>query len=303
MAKKTAHKKKMRFIFPALYAAEFLALTVISILGISVYTYKKYSGSWTFAAVMILFSSLYLTAFCHSVYGSRQKYNVIMSSIVFFGGLLCFLLTVFLDGVFDVLPLVFAIVMASVIGVRYMLQYRADHKKSAKVDFKQVMCILLSLLFSLMRQMNVEYVNDMIFAWALVPATVIAAFAGAVTIYLLHDTWGEIYPTKGKSVGNGIIIGISLFFAAYMFSVTAIGTVNVALDSDPVQAQYTVVDKHINSGRYTADYEVEVTIDGESEWIPVPATEYHEIKKGDTVVIDYYGGALGFAYYSYRSQA
>ena len=53
---------------------------------------------------------------------------------------------------------------------------------------------------------------------------------------------------------------------------------------------------------YSADSaysEVKVIIDGYECRVAVPIADYDKLKEGDKIILDYYGGALNFTYYSY----
>lgn len=87
---------------------------------------------------------------------------------------------------------------------------------------------------------------------------------------------------------------------SYVFSAFALGIANCVFDGEPVQTEYSVLDKRIDgSSRGPTTYKVKVIIDGKERWIPVSVTDYHELDEGDTVLVDYYSGAFNLPYYCY----
>ena len=299
MAKR--NKKKTRFIFPVLYVVGFLGASIVGILGLSSFAYDVFNGIWAHILYIFFLSLLYITAFIQEASSCNTEDKVI-NFFIFIGGLIFLLLFMFFGGVFELIAIFFSATMIAVICLRYIMVLRKNPDTEKKPDFKQILSASSLLLFAMAEQMTVTYVNYMLMAWALIPAAVISTVAALVIVPLSDGFWAALYPTKVKSVLNAIAVGFIVFFVAWTHSYTAIGVINCAFDSEPTKAEYTVIDKNITSGQ-VKQFEVKVVMDKETEWIPVPASDYYEISKGDKVVIDYYGGALGFAYYSYRSKA
>lgn len=72
-------------------------------------------------------------------------------------------------------------------------------------------------------------------------------------------------------------------------------------DDAPTPTEYAVLGKKVQTGgRQITKFEVKVEIDENEKWITLPVTDYHELTEGDTVIIDYYDGALGFGFYVYN---
>ena len=295
-----ANKKKTRFIFPVLYVVGFLGASVVGIFGLSTFAYGVFNGIWSRLLYVFSLSLLYITAFVQEITSCKTEDKVI-NFFIFIGGLTALLLFIFFGGVFELIAILFSAVMIAAISLRYIMTLRGNPLTEEKLDFKQVLCVLSLLLFAMAEQMTVTYVNYMLMAWALIPAAVISTVAALVMVPMLDGVWAALYPTKVKSVLNAIALGIIIFFAAWTHSYTAIGVINCAFDDNPVKAEFTVTDKHITSGQIK-QFEVKIVIDKQSEWICLPVDDYYEISKGDKVIIDYYGGALGFAYYSYNGR-
>ena len=289
-------------IFIVLYCVEFVGALLISVLSSAVDTHETFNEPWADVLYLVLLSSLFVTAFVQNVLRSHKKWDVIVNALVFIGGLTMLLLFALVGGVCDLLMPIYSIIITVVVGCRYILQLRRD--QSAKEDFKQVVAVLALLLFAMMNLMRMEFANDTIWLWALAPAAVIFVIVIIAVFALLKKVWDKIYPTAGKSVGNAIAISVMLLFFAYIYSYTVIGTANYVFDREPTPIECVVVDKHIRAGaRKTTQFEIKISIDGEERWIDVRVTDYHDIEEGDTVVIDYYQGALGLPYYTFGEKA
>lgn len=290
--------KKLKYVFYALYAFDFLGAAIIGFFSKSYFAYDKFNSPWADALYIVFLSLLFVTAFAHEVYLSRKVTDVIINFAVFIGGLIMLLLFYFFGGVAVFLTIVYSAVMLSVISCRYAFVLRKNPQ--AKPDMKRVLAVAALFLFSMFALLSVEFVNGMLWAWALIPAFVIFAATCAVAYFLLKKPWKEIYPTEGKAVANAVAMAFIILMFSYVFCAFALGIANCAFDGEPVRTEYTVLDKRIDNGsRSPAIFKVKVLIDGEEKWIPVSVTDYHGLEEGDFVLIDYYSGAFNLPYYSY----
>lgn len=290
--------KKLKYIFYALYAVGFLGAAIIGFFSKSYFAYDKFNSPWADALYVAFISMLYVTAFAHEVYNSRKIKDVIVNFAVFIGGFVMLLTFYFFGGVAVFLTIVYAAIMLSVIGCRYAFVLRGD--PHAKPDMKRILAVAALFLFSMFALLSVEFVDGMVWAWALIPAFVIFAATCAVAYFLLKKPWKEIYPTEGKAVGNAVCVVLIFLMFSYIFCAFALGIANCVFDGEPVRKEYSVLDKRIYSGsRSPTTYKVKVTIDGEEKWIPISVTDYYEIEEGDFVLIDYYSGAFNMPYYYY----
>lgn len=290
--------RNKNYIFYILYAIGLLGAGIIGFFGNSFFAYDKFNSKWADILYILFIALLFVTAFVQELFTARSVADIVVNAFVFIGGLLFILLFYFLGGVVIFLTIVYSAIMLALIGCRYALALRRD--QAAKPDFKRILGVGSLFLFSMMALMSIEFVDGMLWAWALIPAFVIFLIACAVTYLLLKPVWHKIYPTKRRSVGNAVCIILCWLLFSYIFSSFALGIANCVFDGDPVRTEYTVIEKAVSSGsRSPATHKVKVIIDGEEVWIPVSVTDYFEIEEGDAVLIDYYGGAFKFAYYSY----
>ncbi len=293
--------RNKKLIFYILYAVGFLGAGIIGFFSNSFFAYDKFNSPWANALYIVFLSMLFVTAFVQEVVSSRIVKDIIVNFAVFIGGLIFILLFYFLGGIFVLLSLIYSGILFAVIGIRFALKLRTNYEE--KPDFKRILAVGSLFIFSMYALMVIEFVSDIFLAWALIPAAIIFAIVIAVTYFLLKNVWGSIYPTKAKSVGNAICVCFIIFLLCFAFCASAIGISNCLFDGDPVQTEYTVIDKKVTSGsKSVTTHEVKIVIDGEERWIPVSAAEYFELKEGDTVIIDYYSGAFNFAYYSYNGK-
>lgn len=290
---------KSKLVFYILYTAGFLGAGIIGFFSNSYFAYDKFNSFWANALYIVCFATLFITAFVQELFSSRALPDVIINAAVFLGTLTFFLLIYFIGGICVFLSLLYSGILFSVTGVRFALRLRAD--PTEKPDFKVIAALGALLLVAMYSMMTVDFVSEIYFAWALIPAAVLFAVSFTVSYFLLKNVWGNIYPTKAKRVGNAICAASVLFVFCFLFSGSAIGICNCVFDGEPVRVQYTVIDKYVSSGKITT-HELIIIIDGEERRIPVSAEEYFETDAGDTVLIDYYSGAFGFAYYSYHGK-
>lgn len=294
--------KIKKYIFYILYAIGFLGGGLIGFFSNSFFAYDKFNSLWANILYILCISLLFITAFVHEVFLSRAVSDIIINSVVFIGGLILILLFFFLGGVFVFITIFCSAIMLTVIGCRYALVLRSDH--TAKPDMKRIIAVCALFLFSMFTLMSVEFVDNLLWVWGLIPAFVIFLIACAVTYLLLKPVWCKIYPTKGKLIGNTVCIVLCWFLFSYIFSSFTLGIANCVFDGDPQKVEYYVTDKRIQSGaRSVTTHKVKIVIDDKEVWIPVPTEDYFEIEENDLIIIDYYSGALNFAYYSYYGKA
>ena len=290
--------KKLKYVFYALYAIGFLGAGIIGFFSKSYFAYDKFNSLWAIVLYLAFLSMLYITAFVHEVFISRKAKDIVLNFAVFIGALTFLLLFYFIGGVAVFLTIVYSAIMLAVIGCRYAFVLRDD--PHARPDMKRVLAVASLFLFSMFALLSIEFVDGMVWAWALIPAFVIFAVTCAVAYFLLKKVWKHIYPTEGKAVGNAVCIVILFLMFSYVFSAFALGIANCVFDGEPVRTEYSVLDKRIeNSSRGPTIYKVKVEIDGKDRWIPIDVTDYYELEEGDTVLIDYCNGAFNLPYYYY----
>ena len=301
MANVKKRKKKFNFrdyIFPALYLVEFLGAALIGFFGNSFFAYETFNSLWANILYLLFVAALYITAFVQEVRASRAIRDVITNCAVFVLGPIMFAVLYVFGGIFTLCALVYSAIMLVIIGCRYALLLRRD--ETLQPDVKRILAVTILLLFAMVQQLRVEFVNNDIWAWSLIPAGILFAIAIVVVVLLVRKVWAYIYDTVGESIGSAICAIVMLFFLTYMYCVTAIGVANCTFDSEPTQIECVVLEKHVQSGTHTVThFEIKIEIDSKEKWITLPVTEYHKISEGDTVIIDYYKGALNLPYYKY----
>lgn len=287
-------------VFFALYLAEFIGGALIGLFSKSFFAYQAFNSLWASILYLCFAASLFITAFVHEVLDSRATGDVITNVAVFIVGLVMFLLLYIFGGVFILCALAYSAILAVVVGCRYILLLRKDEDE--KFDARQFLAIANLLLFAMVDQLRVKYVNNDIFKVALIPAAVIFAVAITFGVVVLRKVWGKMYPEKWGSFGNAVCVVLIVFLGVYFYSYTAIGVANCTFDKEPTQKECVVLEKHVLSGaRTVTQFELKISIDGKHIWINVPVTEYHQIDKGDTITVDYYKGAFNLPYYKYSS--
>lgn len=301
MTKVKRRKKKLYFrayIFPALYVVEFLGAALIGFFGNSFFAYETFNSLYANIFYLLFLAALYITAFVQEVCASQAIGDVLTNGAVFIGGMIaCGLMHIF-GNIFTLIALIFSAIMLAVIAIRYALLLRKD--ETLEPDFKRGLAVAILLLFAMVQQLSVEYVNNDIWVRSLIPAVILFAVSIAVAVLLVRKIWNKMYSTTAGRIGNAICAIIMLFFLAYMYCVTAIGVANCSFDSQPTKIECTVLDKHVQSGMHTVThFEIKTVIDSKEKWITLPVTEYHKLSEGDTVIIDYYSGAFNLPYYTY----
>lgn len=88
----------------------------------------------------------------------------------------------------------------------------------------------------------------------------------------------------------------------FVFSFTAISTVNYAFDDSATELSVEVLDKNIQSGARTiTSFYFKIQIDETITQLEVPVDVYHSTEVGDYIEIQLYSGALGYSYYVYEN--
>lgn len=294
-------QKDRKIIFPILYAVGFIGTAVMGFFGSSYFAYDIFNSLWADILYLVFLSSLWITAFVQEVFTHKNIKSAAYNFVIFIGGLVFFIFVI-LGGVFTLFALIFSAIMLTVIGCRYALSLRKDH--TIKPDIKQPICVGVLLLFAMIRQMRISYISDIYFAWALIPAAILFCIVSIAAYILLKKVFAKIYPTEGKRLFNAFAVGFIMLFIVYAYSYTTISVINCAFDGEPTKIECTVIDKKVITGtRSVTRFEVTVLLDGKERRIQVPVTEYHELEEGDLIIIDYYSGALNFAYYVYSEKS
>ena len=294
------NKSKKFNIFTLLYIVGFVGAGLIGFLSKSYFAYDIFNSLWANVLYLVLISMLFITAFCQEIIASRAVADIIINVAIFIVGLIFLILYfVWLD-FFALCMLLLSATMAIVLCCRYALALRKNPQKKITADIKQIIGVGSLFLFAMMQHMSISYVNEMFMAWALIPASVALVIGAIVVTVLLKSVWAEIFPTKIKRILGAIGVGFVIFFVAFCYSFITVSAVNCIFDGEPQQIEYTVLEKKVRSGASTAtQFEVKVIIDEKEKWLPVPVTDYHEIAEGDQIIVNYYSGALNFAYYLY----
>lgn len=293
-----SRKKTHKYIFISLYILGFAGAGIIGLFGNSFFAYEIFNSLWADILYLLFVSILYIAAFAEEVYRSRKPSDIVMNFFIFIVSLTFLLLSLFLGNVFIVCMTVYSAMILGFICLRYVLDTLKQTER--EIDTKQLICAGSLLLFSLMSIIKVEFVNDLFVAWSLIPAAVISCTILLIAYLLMRKNWEIFFPTKTKCILFSILGVICIFFLSFMYSFTAVGTVNCAFDGEPTPTEYTVLEKHVLAGaKQVTEFEVKIAIDGEEKWINVPVSDYHNISEGDTVIVDYFNGALGFPYWKY----
>lgn len=284
-------------VFTAIYITAFLGAGIIGLLSNSFFAYRLFNMWWADIVYMLCIAAMFITAFVQELFDSRKLPDVVLNAFIFIGGCIIFFL-LFLSEIATFISVIYSAVLLSVVLLRYALGVRKG--ETHPIDNKQVIAIAVLILFAMVAMMRVNFINELYIAWSLIPAAVISVVAGVIALYLFRGQWDMLFPTRAKKITALILGGIFTLMISFFYSFTAIGVANCAFDGEPTQSEYVVVDKHINSGaRTVTDFEVKVQFDDGYEWISVPVTDYHNLSAGDSIIINHYSGALGFAYISY----
>lgn len=285
--------------FILLYVIGFLGAGIIGWFSNSFFAYEEFNSLWATVLYLVFLSLLFVTALVQDLISDKPIKDKIISAFVFGGGLAVFLPFVIWGGVLNLVAIIYSAILLIAFACRCVLIMHKGEKPEKWV--KQVICIAFLFMFPSLRLLSVEFVSEIYMLWGLIPATVISAILIPIGFVLLHKVWRKFYPKEASSVGNAIGVCFIVFVAAFIYSSFTLGTINCVFDNSPTPTEYVILEKHVQSGsRTTTQFQVVVEIDGDKKWITLPVTDYHALTEGDTVIIDYYSGALGFGYYAYN---
>lgn len=286
--------------FTLLYVIGFLGAGIIGFFSNSYFAYKEFNSLASDVLYLVFLSLLFVTALVQDLMSDKTITDKIISGFVFVGGLVLFLLLFLLGGVTNLIALIYSAIFCMILVCQCVLAMRKGQK--VKPNIKQFVCIGFLMLAPAMRLLSTEFVKETFMLWALIPAAVIFCILIPIGFVLLHKVWRNYYPKKAGSIGNAIAVIFAVFMISFFYSFSTIGIINCVFDNSPTPTEYTVLEKHVNSGASTpTQFEVKVNIDGSEKWINLPVTDYHSVSEGDVVIVDYYKGALGFGFYKYNS--
>ena len=275
-------------------------MLIIGFFSNSYFAYEEFNSLTANILYLVFISLLFVTALVQDSISDKPLADKIISAFTFGGGLAVFLPFVILGGVFDLIALIYSLIMCIVLLCRCVLLMHKGYKFPPFV--KPAICLLFLYIYPALRLTTVNFVSDIFMLWGFIPAAVISAILIPIGFVLLHKVWREFYPKESRSVANAICVCLAVFFVAFGYSFAIIGTINCVFDNSPTPTEYVVLEKDVLSGSRTpTEFRVKVEIDGDEEWIDLPVTDYHALEEGDTVIVDYYEGALGFSFYKYNS--
>lgn len=307
---KTKNKRsaigKSFYVIVALYIVGFAGANIIGIFSGSFFAYKLFN-SLPAAVFYILFHCLlYVTAFVSELFASRKPRDIATNVFVFLGSMAVAVLMFFFGGIFLFVGELYAAIMLGLIATRFALKMRKQcyPDDDPDVDVKPVLAAISLILFALVRMLRVEFVSNAYAVWALIPAAGIFLVVSLIALILSKDYLRTMFPSKASRALRVLGAGLCIFIFAFIFGFTAVETVNCVFDGEPTPSQFTVLDKNVSGGTHTVtQHKVKVSIEGKEFWIPIPASEYFNLDIGDAVTLDYYKGALGFAYWKYSEKA
>lgn len=291
-------KREGKTVFLVLYSLCFIGAALLGLLSNSYFAYQISDYLWTDLLFLFFVAVLYVTAFVQNMLEPKTAKSIALDSAIFLASLLLFILTLFIGNIFYFISVIYSAILLCTLCFFYALEYH-NHKK-VKTDIKRLISALSLIFIGAINIINIKFVNEMYMAWALIPTSVIACAVVTVGIILLKDVWSEIYKEKWRRILNFILCILIVLFVAFFYSFTALGIANCVFDEKHITAEYIVLEKHVSSGaRQFTRHELKVEINGETEWVSVPSSDYYTISEGDIILIDYYSGALNFAYYLY----
>ncbi len=286
--------------FTLLYIIGFLGAGIIGFFSTSYFAYEEFNSLVADIFYLIFLSLVFVAALVQDLMSDKSITDKIISVFVFGGGFVLFLLLFILGGVTNLIAIIYSAIFCMILVCQCVLTMRKGQK--VKPNIKQFVCIGFLMLAPAIRLLLTEFVKETYFLWALIPAGVISCTLIPIGFVLLHKVWRQFYPKESSSIGNAIAVIFAVIIISFFYSFSTIGIINCVFDNSPTPTEYTVLEKHVNSGASTpTQFEVKVEIDGEEKWINLPVIDYHAISEGDTVIVDYYKGALGFGFYTYNS--
>lgn len=297
-------KFKHNLIFYILYGIGFLGAAVLGLLSNSFFAYEITEYIWADVLYVLFLSLLYITAYVQTLTANaenRKPKNIVYASFLYLGCLLLFLLFYFIGGIFSLISALYSAAMLILVSFRAILKIRATECMKTDVDAKSFICAMSLDLFAMISIMPINYVSEIYMAWAFIPATILSVILIIVILVIIRNVINAICPTKRKKIGYGFLYTFVILIFSYGVSFPTIGIADVIFDkSEPAPIVCEVLDKNVSTGTSTpTTYELKVKLNGKEQWIDVPSNDYYELSKGDSVVVNYYSGALGFAYYIY----
>lgn len=302
-AKKQKSDKKSRLFF-ALYLVGFLGACIIGLFGNSFFAYDVFQSVWANVLYLCFLSLLYVTAFVSECFDSRKPKHIILNAFYFLGSLMMALLLFLSGGVFLLLTELYSAVMVGLIALNYVLEARKRQKPkhSFDSDVKPIVSAVSLILFSMVSMLSVEFVDESYIAWSLIPTAVIAVAICAAAAILLKNNL-RLIESKINRILSVAGIALLIFIVAFFYSFTAVGTINCVFDGEPAPVKAAVLEKKVQSGARTiTQFKIKISLNETESWISVPSSAYYNLKIGDSVTINRYQGALGFAYWKYADE-
>lgn len=286
------------YIFMGIYLFCLVGASIIGLFSNAVDTYEAFNSLWADILYITFVSLLYVAAFVHEVLNNSKTSNVVLNGFIFIGCMIFALLMFCLSGILTLLAVIYAIAMFLLVLFNAVYKLRKDI--AVKIDVKQMLCALSLIVLAAVRMLRIEFISETYIAWSLIPTAVFFIVIVATAIIPLRTKWKHALKKTGEYAGLIVCIFALTFFCSF----TIVGLINCECDvNEPVELQCTVLDKNVQTGyRQITQFEIKVNVEGKDRWINVPVTEYHEIEKQDTVIIEYYKGALNFAYLKYGGQ-
>lgn len=297
-----AKKKKKVYranLFCVLYGVEFVGMLIFGVIS-------RGGFLWTKIVSVLFISSLYVTAYIQDLIAHHKRFEIVYYSLIFLGSLLFFLLYYFSTSIFFFIAVLYSAAMMCLIFFRYVKYLRKsgdfESLDGNSMDIKPTIAAASLLLFVMLSMMSVNFVSEIFMAWSFIPAAILCAILFPIAFILFRKKFKAWASTTAKKVWTCIGIAVMVIFISFFYCYTTVGVVNCVFDySDPTPIECTVLDKKVRSGARTpTQYEIKVTINNETEWIDVSSSDYDYIRKGETITVNYYPGALGIAYYLYE---
>ncbi len=304
MRKRSYSHRKEFIVFAVLYAVGALGAAIMGLLSESFFAYDVVDAPWATALYFVFISMLYITAFVSELFNSRKPFDITANAFIFLGSLAMAITIYFVGGAVLFAAELYSVCLLSFIAVRSAIELRKKeyYSEDMSPDIKPCIAALSVLLFAMVRIMAIKFVDSEYVAWSLIPTAVITVAVALTAYFLLKDFISKTYVKRSVKILKTSLVCLAIFIVSFIYCFTAVATINCVFDGDPTPTQYAVLDKKANTGSTTHVFEIKIKINGETVWIKVPPKEYYELKKGDAVTLDYYGGALGFAYWQYAGR-
>lgn len=289
--KKLSRRKK---IFYIAYGAIGIIMFVIAFFGSSFFAYQIFNAPAFNILFKVLFLSLLLLLMIQHLLDLTVKSAKILSVAVFGGN-------AFLHALFWILKWRYSYVVLlayeEALLVALVLVYYAIKRDGTEEKFKAMgVCISVFFLAFMVLLMRCNFVDNMYFAWALIPGTLLAVIA----FCLLFTVFNRVFLSE-TGVGNLIGLLLIIFGACYFVGLISLGVINISFAGEPEIRYYEITDANISTGtRQPTTFTLYVEIEGKKRGIEVPAETYYSLEIGDELPVGYFEGALGFDYYKYN---